>query len=180
LAQGGDELANAAYIITATERRSAFDFGAFNWNALVFAYIPAQIVGGAVKENLYLDLGVGNPMLDEFMRTPYIGTTLTGMADAFGSFWYFGASKFFLVAFIMRKFYLAAMQDNVAAQACYIVLLTPSLHTITHHTQWFFNAWVHMAIFLLPALWLCRSGDDRLRGSRPALRGGHRWNGASC
>lgn len=179
LDQGGDELANAAYIITATERRSAFDFGAFNWNALVFAYVPAQIVGAALKKSLYLDLGLGNPMFDEFMYKPRLGTTTTGMADAFGSFWYFGAVKFFLVAVIMRKLYLAAMQGNVVGQACYITLLTPSLHTLTHHTQWFFNAWVHMAIFLLPSLWLCRAGAAAPPESGPPLQGGPRWHGAS-
>jgi hypothetical protein len=180
LDEGGYEITNAVYIIEATERRSAFDFGTFNWNMLIFAYVPAQLVGATVKESFYLDLGLGNPMFEEFMHVAHTGTTLTGMADAFGSFWYFGAMKFFLIAFIMRKFYLSAMQGNLANQACYIFLLTPSLHTVTHHTQWFFNAWVHMAIFLLPALWLCRASTAKPQQPGLELQGQGRWNSASC
>lgn len=170
-----DELDNAALIIAATEARRTFDFGAFNWNAFVFAYVPAQFVGSSIKNALYIDLGFGNPMYDEFFHTPLTGTTATGMADAFGSFWYFGAIKFFIIALIMRNIYLSAMRGNINQQIFYIALLTPSLHSITHHTQWFFNAWIHMAFFLLPVLWLCRAPADAGHlhtypyGNRPLL-----------
>ncbi|HEY1963879.1 MAG TPA: hypothetical protein VGG59_03070, partial [Acidobacteriaceae bacterium] len=43
--QGGAELTNAVYNIGAVNRTMSFDLGAYHWNELIFAYVPAQWVG---------------------------------------------------------------------------------------------------------------------------------------
>jgi hypothetical protein len=78
------------------------------------------------------------------------------MADAFGSFWYFGAIKFFLVAVLLRRYYRSAMLGSVPAQLFYMLLLTPGMLSITHYTQSILSAWVHLAIFLIPVLMWAR------------------------
>jgi hypothetical protein len=80
--------------------------------------------------------------------------------DSFGSFWYLGCIKFFLIAAAMRKIYEAAIRESIVAQVFYMLILTPSLHTITHHTQWFISPWIHIGFFLVPALYLSRVPRD--------------------
>jgi hypothetical protein len=156
---GGAELKSAAYIIAAVDRTMEFDFGAVHWNQLVFAYVPAQLIGSEFKQALYLP--TPSPVYEQFFYTPPIGSTVTGFSDAFGSFWYFGCLKFFLVAFCMQKLWWSARSGSMMAQIFYMLLPIYALESITHTTQNFLSPWVHMAIFLLPALYLARRRDPR-------------------
>jgi hypothetical protein len=40
-----------------------------------------------------------------------------------------------------------------------MVMAPNALHTITHHTQWFFSPWVHLILFLYPVLYFARRTD---------------------
>jgi hypothetical protein len=86
LRDGGDEMRNAVLRINNTETTMEFDYGKFHWNRLVFNFVPAQLVGPTVKQQFMLQMPLMARDYD-----PIIGTTETGMADAFQSFWYFGA-----------------------------------------------------------------------------------------
>ena len=163
---GGPELRNAVYIISAVDRNLEFDVGAFHWNMLVFTYVPAQIVGIDIKNSLYLPLG--DPALEEYQYSPSAGSTVTGLSDAFQSFWYFGCIKFFLIALVMQKLWLAARSGNITAQLLYMLLPVQAMQAITHYTNNFLLPWPHMVIFLLPALFLSRRG--RSPASRSMLR----------
>ena len=88
---GGPEMRNAVLRIHAADRSMAFDYGMFHWNALVSNYVPAQLAGREFKESLLIPF---EGQVDFGIRSP-TGSTETGMADAFASFWYFGALKFF-------------------------------------------------------------------------------------
>src|SRR5262249_37818220 len=148
------ELRNAVFNIAAVKRSMKFDLGIFHWNSLVFAYVPRQIVGRDLKESLYLPQW--DPALEEYFYHPMVGSTWTGLSDAFQSFWYFGVLKFFLIAFVLQKLWLAAQDGNLTAQLLYMLMPVWALEAITHTTQYFLNPWVHMAAFLLPALLLAR------------------------
>jgi hypothetical protein len=115
---------------------------------LVFAYVPAQLVGTEFKETLYLP--ISSPAYEQFFYTPMLGSTQTGFSDAFASFWYFGSLKFFLIAFCMQKLWWAARAGSFMAQLLYMLLPMNALEAITHSTQNFVSPWVHIAIFLLP------------------------------
>jgi hypothetical protein len=162
--RGGAELRNAVYGVGAITRNLNFDFGLYHWNALVFGYVPAQIVGRELKESLYLPIpDVG---LDRYSYSPPTGSTSTGLADAFQSFWYFGCLKFFVIAVIMRKLFIAARAGNITAQLLYVLLPVFALEAITHTTQYFVSPWVHLTIFLLPALLLARRRSRQRRSDR--------------
>jgi hypothetical protein len=162
--QGGPELTNAIYNIAAVGRTMDFDLGLYHWNQLVFAYVPAQLVGTEFKETLYLP--ISSPAYEQFFYTPMLGSTQTGFSDAFASFWYFGSLKFFLIAFCMQKLWWAARAGSFMAQLLYMLLPMNALEAITHSTQNFVSPWVHIAIFLLPGIYLARRRDPapRLRG----------------
>lgn len=149
---GGLEARNAVHSINFIDKNMSFDYGAANWNILVFNYIPAQVVGQDMKQAFYIPVtDQGDPYYDQVP-----GSTNTGMVDAFGSFWYFGWIKFFLAAYIMACIYRTAVDGYMLFQLLYMLSVAPALQVITHQTQNLPTAWVHMAIFLLPALALAR------------------------
>jgi hypothetical protein len=178
--QGGPELMNAAYIIAAVGRTMDFDVGTSHWNALMYAYVPAQLVGTEFKEALYLPQSTNwrntsaatSPAYDEFFYTPVPGSTVTGFADAYASFWYFGCLEFFGIAYCMQKLWWAARGGSFVAQLLYMLMPINALEAITHGTDAFVVPWVHMAIFLLPGIYLARR---RKTASEP--HGGHQLAG---
>jgi hypothetical protein len=152
LQEGGSELENAVYEIAATEEAGSFDYGIFHWNELVFNYVPAQLFGDEFKQSLLIPIEIADSYTSFGHLSP-TGSTPTGLVDCFRSFGYFGCLKFFFIALILRKLYSAAKQGHLVARVAYMLIITSALHTITHHTQWFISPWVHMGIFLLPALY---------------------------
>ncbi len=152
LERGGMEMRNAIYLINHADNTMQFDYGLFHWNVLVFNFIPAQIVGKNLKNSLIVHM----TELEDRNYNPWFGTTETGMSDAFVSFWYFGFVKFLVIAYVLARMYRTAMSGGLAAQLIYMFSVTPATHTISHHTQWIFSAWLDMALFLLPLLLLAR------------------------
>lgn len=164
LADGGPEMRNAVLRIDAVDKLMAFDFGLFHWNVLVFNYIPAQFVGRELKESFFI------PLPDQVGRDydPLTGSTETGMADAFASFWYLGCLKFLLTAYALGRLYRTAMQGSLVAQVIYMLSVVPAMLAITHHTQELLSTWVHMALFLLPGLIMTRAKGWPSRADGPA------------
>lgn len=151
LARGGLEMRNAVQRIDEIDRRLEFDYGKFHWNRVIFTFVPAQLVGSKLKEALQFD--TPKPSRD---YNPLTGTTETGLVDAFASFWYFGAFKFLLLAWIMRRLWETAMAGEMLGQLIYMLSIVPAMHAISHQTDWVIPVWIHMAIFLIPVLWICR------------------------
>ena len=149
------ELTNAALIIEAADRSLHFDYGLSHWNGFVGQYIPGQWIGHDNKAALMVSLD--NSVRNYFDHTAHTGTTLTGLSDAFQSFWYFGAIKFILIALIVSRWYRAAMQNNLAGQLVMILSITPALHAITHSTHSFFVIFLQLLVFVLPVLLLART-----------------------
>ncbi|HLO75450.1 MAG TPA: hypothetical protein VK196_03220 [Magnetospirillum sp.] len=153
LETGGPEFKNLIYKIDIADRYMALDFGLYHWNEFIFNYVPAQLVGAEMKKMFYIMEG---DFYTSMGYSPPTGSTETGMADAFLSFWYLGGLKFFIIGFVMNRLYRAAMEGWVPAQVVYVLTIPPSLLSFTHHTQWIPSVWVHIALFLVPALYLAR------------------------
>ena len=137
-----------------------FDFGAFHWNTIVYNFVPAQIVGRGIKDALTIE--VQEPFDRNY--SPASGSTATGLTDAFASFWYFGALKFFLIAYLLARIYRSAMAGWALPQIIYILTITPAMHAVTHHTQWVLSTWLNMAIILVPVLLFCCRTHEILPG----------------
>ena len=164
---GGAEVRNAAYNIAAVSRSMKFDLGLMHWNALIFSYVPAQLVGRDIKQALFLPLP--QPAIEEYAYQPALGSTWTGLSDAFQSFWFFGCLKFFVIAYVMQKLWVAASCGNLTAQIFYMLIPVYAMEAITHTTHHFVDPWVHMAIFLLPALMLARASGRKRESTPPDL-----------
>lgn len=161
--QGG-ELLNAAMIIEGVERSGKLDLGLSLWNHLIHSYVPGQLVGYELKNALTFPLA--NVAVEEMGHRFRTGTTLTGMAESFRSFWYFGILVFFLIGIIMSRWFKSAMRGNIAAQIMIIMITPKSLIAITHGTNAFLSEFIALAVFLGPALFFAR----RTAGSRVSGR----------
>lgn len=147
LEDGGDEMHNAIMRIGNTDATMEFDYGKFHWNRLVFNFVPAQLLGNDFKQQFMLPMPEAARDYD-----PILGTTETGLADAFQSFWYFGALKFLLLSYLVRRIWVSANAGEFSAQFVYLLSIVPSMHAISHQTDWVLMVWVHMAMFAAPAL----------------------------
>lgn len=165
LERGGLEMRNAVQLIDEVDRRLEFDYGKFHWNRIVFTFVPAQLVGADIKEALRLD--TPEPSRD---YNPITGTTETGLVDAFSSFWYFGALKFFVLAWAMRRLWETAMAGEMLGQLTYMLSIVPAMHAISHQTDWVVTVWLHMALFLIPVLSFCRIRNSSVYLPMPPQR----------
>ena len=147
---GVSDMTNAVMNIEAAEQTFSFDFGLVHWNSFVNILVPGQFVGHDVKRSLMIDFG--DPAYSYFGYIQHSGSTISGISDAFMSFWYFGAVKFLLIGLIMSRWYKAAERGNIVAQMILMLTVTKSLHVITHSTHGFFTTFVQLAAFLLPVL----------------------------
>jgi hypothetical protein len=151
---GGDELFNAAIICWSVEELNEYDFGKVHWNQLVHGYFPGQIFGNELKKAIKF------PETDVAWEArsfkPAVGTTTTGMADAFRSFWYFGCIKYYIIGYVMGRWWNRANRGDLRAQLIYMAIMASALHTITHGTWWLMNAYLHIVIFAYPCLYWAR------------------------
>ena len=146
-ARGGDEVRNAIQRIGHTSETMEFDYGLSHWNNIIFAFVPAQLLGAQFKADIMVSLP--KTAMD---YNPILGTTETGMVDAFQSFWYFGAFEFFLLAYVLRRILASAEAGEFAGQFIYVLSVVPAMHAISHKTDWIVMVWVHMLLFALPVL----------------------------
>ena len=151
---GGPELELASYQIEAIARRSDYDFGAFYWNSIVFNFIPAQIFGQNLKNKLTLKSD--DAAFKEFGYEGMTGSTSTGLVDIFKSFWYFGVIIFYVISYVLARIYSAAINGNIFMQLMYMIMLVNGIHSITHNAGWFISPFIHMLLFLVPALFYAR------------------------
>lgn len=173
LTEGGPEMRNAAHVIDRVDGLQRFDYGVSHWNWFVFTYVPAQIVGRGFKESLYIE--PGTMVFARGYEAP-VGSTSTGLSDAFSSFWYFGWVKFLLIAFLLSRIYSSSMSGNAGMQLLYMLTVTPAMHTITHVTHWLVTAWIHIAVFLIPVvLYAAVRAPSPRRSLAGWVRAGRLW-----
>jgi hypothetical protein len=152
--QANQELLNAVLTITATDISLQLDGGVALWNRFVFSFIPGQIVGHDLKQSLIFSQP--NLALELFGHIPWPGTTYTGFADSFRSFWYFGAFVFFAIGVIMKKWFIGAARGSLTAFIVLALITSQSLIAVTHNSYDFFLFFVNLAVFLRPPLLFAR------------------------
>jgi hypothetical protein len=166
---GGDVI-NAVYRIEAVDRSLKLDYWLSIYDAFINNFVPAQFVGIGFKHSLMLDIGSSD--YGESRHVPQVGSTETGLADAFGSFWYFGLIKFFLIGLILSRWYKAAVRGSVTAEIIVILVMYPALLSFPFDTNKFFLEFVSLTLFLLPALVLTGRKSAQFQSGRryPWLR----------
>src|SRR5262249_51556279 len=114
MTKGGFELNNAALWIWCINEENEYDFGGYHWNQFIHGYFPGQIFGYDMKKSLMFP--TRDLLKEKLGYTPPVGVTSTGMADAFGSFWYFGCLKFLVIGYVMGRWYQRGKWGDVRSQ----------------------------------------------------------------
>ncbi len=177
------ELRNAAAVIYATKLRSDYQFGTAYWDELVWRYIPAQFVGAETKDGLMfrprLVEKTGGPETVNLGMREYampVGSTVTGLADSFRQFGYFGSLFFLLLGLLFRTLWESSQRPGAyLPQLLYILSTTSAMRALTHQTVDFLPGFLYFAIFLGMAAIYARSPTTRKRaaagtGSSSTLR----------
>lgn len=162
--EGGSELLNATLDIGGADILASFDLGLSHWNGFVHAYIPGQLIGRDIKTELQVDLVDSARQI--YRHISPVGTTHTGMADAFKSFWYFGALKFFVIAYIIARLWHAATRGHKVALILLAACFVGALEAVTHTTDRFYMTLPKIIIFLLPALLFAKRSFVSVRVQR--------------
>ena len=161
--KSASELRNAAFMIDLTASSSYYGWGKLYWDKLVFRYVPAQIVGREFKNSLYL-----NKIYSQRQNyTGYLiykygyhiseGTTVTGIADSFTQFDYFGSLIFAAIAMFFKwLWYRASAQKSLIAQIMYMSLCTHAMHIVVMGTADFLPNLLFASLLLLPIIWLAK------------------------
>lgn len=158
----GSEFKNYIYTIALYREYGKYDFGGFHWNELVFNYVPGQLVGREFKKSLMLESGMsareaGAVLLEKFGYKKSIGSTISGYADAFGSFSWFGAVKFLLIGYMMGILYRHAMAGRFLGHMLYVYVLGTAMHSISHGTNRILTSvWVYFFFLAYPLLYRAR------------------------
>lgn len=146
------EVKNATVLIAATQQSGGYEFGAGYWNRLVFRFVPAQLLGREFKDSLMM--GEGFRDLGEFVEDtmgfkPPTGSTMTGLADSFNQFGYWGCLVFAVMAYLFKNLWTAANKpDGTGAQILYIQVMTSAMRALTHQTLDFLPGFLYSGIFI--------------------------------
>lgn len=138
-ASTSSEMRNALAFVRLANEFGWFTFGAESWNTFVFQWVPGQIVGHEIKAALMFDTALGERVQVAMAHTMGVGVTYTGLGQAYLDFWYFGCVPFFLMAWIMGRWWVQANRGSLQAATLYAAGLSPALHAVTHYTVYFFN-----------------------------------------
>jgi hypothetical protein len=145
------ELRNAALIIEVTRVSDDYEYGAGYWDQLVFRFVPAQLLGKGFKDSLMFkssDERVQNELSNLGYDLPG-GSTVTGMADSFQQFSWFGCLFFAALGLLFKTLFRATLQPNATfAQLFYILIGTSAMRAVTHQTIDFLPGLVYYIIFL--------------------------------
>lgn len=163
------EVRNAAYYAAAVETDGDFGLGMRLWDSLVFAYVPGQLIGFEVKQNLMSGVSLSDLALMEAGYETHTGTTSTGFVLAFADFWHFGCIAFFATALCLGRFYAAARDGRIDGQLLYMGTLVFGLHAVSHSSY-------YLLIFAPPvvatAMLACAFAKPPLVRARLAMRRG--------
>jgi hypothetical protein len=146
--QNAPDLTNAVDIIE--NMGNNFDFGAAFYNDFIYRFVPGQIFGAKFKEDLLFNISYGK--YAEKSGVQATGTTRTGLAVAYHSFWYLGALIFFIIGYNYSRWYKLAESGNLVAQIYSILLLYPALLALPFSPSNYFISFASLSIFLLPVL----------------------------
>jgi hypothetical protein len=164
-ARHAPDFANAAYLIDVANRWGEFTHGRQSWDALVFRWVPAQIVGADFKSALMFQQGSDLAEIEaNYGYTTTGGTTSTGFGFAYQEFGAFGFVYFLLIGIVMGRLWSRAETGDVWAQTLYTAFAGGALHSVTHHAMWLI---VQIPLYLLAVLLLRLAAGRRARHGPP-------------
>lgn len=133
--QKGDvlELRNAAVVMDAVDVTWNYGFGTGFWDAVVFQFVPGQLVGYDVKQSLQFNWTPLPELFQNYGYSLHVGTTLTGIGDTFMQFSYFGCLMFAVVGYLFKHLWISSVYlRSTVSSLLMIGLISPAMVGVTH------------------------------------------------
>ncbi|WP_264321818.1 hypothetical protein [Zarconia navalis] len=145
------EFRNAAILMDAAAKTGHYGYGTGFWDAIVFQYVPGQLLGYGFKNSLQFNL-TSFDTVSLFDYSIPNGSTTTGIGDTFLELGYFGCIIFYILAYYFKNIWISAVyQNSVFSQLLYASIISPSMAGITHGIDRFFQE-IILQIFVLMAI----------------------------
>ncbi|MGY6529656.1 MAG: hypothetical protein ACXITR_06970 [Cyanobacterium sp.] len=154
------ELRNATLVMDYATQLDYYGYGRVLWNSVIFQYVPGQLVGFDVKENLQFDLDFD--LVGFYGYQTHTGTTLTGIGDSFMDFGFFGCLFFALMAYLYKTLWVSTVESkNIITTLIYISIIDSAMVGITHGIGRFVNEFIFRAGVMLLVSFYCQSSDTK-------------------
>lgn len=160
VSEGATEVRNGVYIIGATDREMALQWGANYYNGVVRNFVPRFIVGADLKQSLMFQVGLRDAITEQvygwnraFYSFPY------GPAVAFEQFWYFGFFVFGAIGYLMAMVWKKAVAGDLWSQVLYAATVVPALYSFLTDQSGLIVRFLYMLVLVGPLiLWVNAGG----------------------
>ena len=144
------ELRNAALLMDAVEKEDLYGYGMGFWDAMVFQYVPGQIVGYELKKSLQFKLITRDLLINLYNYSIPSGTTTTGVGDTFIEFSYLGCLTFALIGYFFKNLWISSFYyKSTTSRLLYMGLVSPAMVGITHGIGRFLQEAIFQVIFVI-------------------------------
>ena len=128
------EVKSGSILVRAADSQSELSFGRQSWNRLVFQFVPAQIVGSGFKSSLFFDNISPEILIMNEGYEIHLGSTNTGIAEAFMEFSYAGCLVFAFFSWLLGVAWRYMRAGFVMGGALYIIGSIPFILSVTAYT----------------------------------------------
>lgn len=131
------EVRNGVTLVAAVESGGNLTLGRASWNRLVFQFVPAQFLGADFKSSLMFE---GSKASDVLLRSGYsasLGSTITGIAEAYMEFSYLGSLVFFIFSWILGIAWRYMSIGMITGAVFYVIGLIPLAISPTAYLVYF-------------------------------------------
>jgi hypothetical protein len=129
----GLELRSAVVLMDWASQNWRFGFGRGLWDAVVFQFVPGQLVGYEFKESLQFNWLDIQRVFGDYDYSIFVGATITGIGDAFTEFWYFGCLVYALIGYLFKHLWTSAVYFRSMVSALLMIgLVSPSMIAVSH------------------------------------------------
>lgn len=149
---GHSEVENAVRILAYIERSREWTYGAQYWNRMVSLYVPGQLIGYENKKNLVIAYDVYDFSWSAKFMDRQKGHTVTGFSHSFADFYFLGFIVFFIMSFVMARYFRKACRGEEYYQILYSCSLILGALSVTHDSYYFF---IHLPFYIV-ILKFCR------------------------
>ena len=154
------ELRNATLVMDYATQLDYYGYGRQLWNRFIFQYVPGQLVGNDLKENLQFNLNFD--LVSFFGYQTSTGTTLTGIGDSFMDFGFFGCLFFALMAYLYKTLWTSTVDSkSIISTLLYISIIDSAMVGVTHGIGRFMNEFIFRAGIMFLVTYYCKSSDTK-------------------
>lgn len=158
------EATNGTYLIHASALSDTHTSGATSWNRFIFQYVPGQLVGYEIKDALMVETGMSDIITYQLSHETSAGSTITGPAEAYLEFGFFGFLFFAIPSYWLGKFWQHGVRRRSVLQfAYYNAGLLPFMIVPTAYAFYFFNMFFLYFCALTGSVFIAR---EIIKGSR--------------